>query len=188
LTINVSQKERIKILKQSTLFCKKREKREREREREREERNCQTSNIYRLLTRFCFFLSWNLTKQISLFFFFWLMWVLDRGPEWRESNLTVLCLLIFIILISYIIIFYTIFKLSIMENHPSQNPTNKSLFFICFKGKNWKQGAEQDLEYIPYKNTTFQMQPTIPAGKYQRNNTFFNLSFHWKVIIGYDIC
>ncbi len=42
--------------------------------------------------------------------------VRDQGPDQRESNLTVLCLLIIIILISYIII-----KLLIVENHPSQN-------------------------------------------------------------------
>ncbi len=44
-------------------------------------------------------------------FFFWLKQVLDRGPEQRESKLTVLCPLIIIILISYIIIYYIIIKL-----------------------------------------------------------------------------
>jgi hypothetical protein len=38
------------------------------------------------------------------FLFFWFKRVLDRGPEHRESKLTVLCLLIIIILISYIIL------------------------------------------------------------------------------------
>jgi hypothetical protein len=52
---------------------------------------------------------------------FWFMRVLDRGPGQRESKLTVLCPLIIIIFISYIIIFYIIIKLLIMENHPSQN-------------------------------------------------------------------
>ena len=37
--------------------------------------------------------------------FFWCKRVLDLGPEQRESKLTVLCLLIIIILISYIIIY-----------------------------------------------------------------------------------
>jgi hypothetical protein len=38
--------------------------------------------------------------------FFWFKRVLDRAPEQRESKLTVLCLLILIILISYIIMYY----------------------------------------------------------------------------------
>jgi hypothetical protein len=53
--------------------------------------------------------------------FFWFNWVLDQGPEQRESKLTVLYQLFIIILISYIIIYYIIIKLLIMENHPSQN-------------------------------------------------------------------
>ncbi len=58
--------------------------------------------------------------------------VLDRGPERKESNETVLGLVIIIILISYII-----FILLIMENHPSrnqeQNSTDRDLRFgeIC---------------------------------------------------------
>jgi hypothetical protein len=40
--------------------------------------------------------------------YFWFKRVLDRGPEQRESKLTVLCLLIIIILISYIVIYYII--------------------------------------------------------------------------------
>ncbi len=36
--------------------------------------------------------------------FFWFKQVADRGPEQREPDMTVLCLLIIIILISYIII------------------------------------------------------------------------------------
>jgi hypothetical protein len=43
--------------------------------------------------------------------FFWFKRVLDRGPEQRESKMTVLCPLIIIILISYIIIYYIIIKL-----------------------------------------------------------------------------
>jgi hypothetical protein len=60
---------------------------------------------------------------------------LDRGPERRESKLTVLCPMIIIILISYIIIYYIIIKLLIMENHPSQNRKRNSLqqLFIFFK-------------------------------------------------------
>ncbi len=51
--------------------------------------------------------------------FFWFKRVPDSVPEQRESNLTVLYLLIIIILISYIII--KSFNNLIMENHPSQN-------------------------------------------------------------------
>ncbi len=36
----------------------------------------------------------------SKYSFFWFKWVLDRGPEQRESKMTVLCLLITIILIN----------------------------------------------------------------------------------------
>jgi len=50
------------------------------------------------------------------------MQVLDRGPEQRESNLTVLCPPIIIISISYIII-----KLLIMENHPTWDQKWNSL-------------------------------------------------------------
>ncbi len=39
---------------------------------------------------------------------FWFKQVLDRGPEQRESKMTVLCPLIIIIFISYIIIYYII--------------------------------------------------------------------------------
>ncbi len=45
--------------------------------------------------------------QQTMCVLFWLKRVLDRGPEHRESKMTVLCPLIIIILI--------------MENHPSQN-------------------------------------------------------------------
>jgi hypothetical protein len=50
----------------------------------------------------------NLIKyfRINSAQFYWLMRVPDRGPEQRESNLTVLCPLIIIILISYIILYY----------------------------------------------------------------------------------
>ncbi len=58
--------------------------------------------------------------------FFWFKRVLDRGPEQRESKLTVLCLLIIQKLISYIIIYYIIFKLLIMETHPSRNQKRNS--------------------------------------------------------------
>ncbi len=51
--------------------------------------------------------------------FFWFKWVLDQGPEQRESKLTVLCPLIIMILIGKIIIYYIIIELLIMENHPS---------------------------------------------------------------------
>ncbi len=59
--------------------------------------------------------------------FFWFNRVLDRGPEQRESKLTVLSPLNIIILISFIIIYYIIIKLLIMENHPSQNWKRNSL-------------------------------------------------------------
>jgi hypothetical protein len=52
---------------------------------------------------------------------YWFKRVLHRGPEQRESKLTVLCLLIIVILISYIILYYIIIKLLITENHPSGN-------------------------------------------------------------------
>ncbi len=64
----------------------------------------------------------------NVFFFFWFKRVLDCGPEQRESKLTVLCLLIIIILISYIII-----ELLTMENHPSQNWKQNSLKFCLQK-------------------------------------------------------
>ncbi len=57
--------------------------------------------------------------DVNGFIFFWFKRVLDRGPEERESKLTVLCLLIITILISYIIKYHIIIKLLIMENHPS---------------------------------------------------------------------
>jgi hypothetical protein len=58
--------------------------------------------------------------------FFSFKWVLDQGPEQRESKMTVLCPLITIILISYIIIYYIINKLLIMENHPIRNQKRNS--------------------------------------------------------------
>jgi len=61
----------------------------------------------------------DLKSLFCYFAFFWFKWVLDQGPEQRESNWTVLCLLIIIILISYIII--KLLNKLIMENHPSQN-------------------------------------------------------------------
>jgi hypothetical protein len=60
------------------------------------------------------------TLQIHKCFVFLVKRVLDLGPDQRESNENVLCLLIIIILISYIITYITI-KLLIVENHPSQN-------------------------------------------------------------------
>jgi hypothetical protein len=63
--------------------------------------------------------------------FFLFLRVLDRGPEQRESKLTVLCLLIIIILTGFIIIFYVIIKLLIMENHPSLNQIWKSAEHCC---------------------------------------------------------
>jgi hypothetical protein len=57
--------------------------------------------------------------------FFWFERVMDRGPEQRESNKTVLYLQIIKILISYIII-----QLLIMKNHPSRNWKQNSQWFI----------------------------------------------------------
>ncbi len=69
--------------------------------------------------------------------FYLFKWGLGRGPEQRESKMTVLCLLINIILICYIIIYYIIIKLLIMENHPSQkrkwNSLTKMFFFFSFR-------------------------------------------------------
>ncbi len=62
-----------------------------------------------------------LVQKVIKTVFFLFKRVLNQGPEWKESKLTVLCPLIIIILISYIIIYYIIIKLLIMENHPSQN-------------------------------------------------------------------
>jgi len=59
--------------------------------------------------------------NVLALFFFWFKRVLDRGPEQREPKFTVLCLLIIIILISYIIGYYIVIKLLIMENYPSRN-------------------------------------------------------------------
>jgi hypothetical protein len=53
--------------------------------------------------------------------------VLGPGSEQRVSKLTVLSPLNIIILISFIIIYYIIIKLLIMENHPSQNWKRNSL-------------------------------------------------------------
>jgi hypothetical protein len=76
----------------------------------------QTSVLFLICT-----LSYFLILLCSIYTtgFFWFKQVLDRGPEQRESKLTVLCLLIIIKLISYITIYYIIIKLLIMENHPS---------------------------------------------------------------------
>jgi hypothetical protein len=77
----------------------------------------------------------------------WFKRVLDRGPEQRESNLTVLCPLIIIILISYIIIYYIIIKLLIMENHPSRNRKRNSQWVIVLKVM-----APNFLSIFPQKN------------------------------------
>jgi hypothetical protein len=63
--------------------------------------------------------------------FFGIKRVLERGPEQRESKLTVLCPLIIIILISYIIMYCIIIKLLIMENHPSRNGKRNSKEQCC---------------------------------------------------------
>ncbi len=61
------------------------------------------------------------TELITAFLVFWFKRILDRGPEQRESKLTVLCQVIIIILISYVILYYFIIKLLIMQSHPSRN-------------------------------------------------------------------
>ncbi len=68
------------------------------------------------------------SKKCNLWFF-WLKQVLDRGPEQRESKLTVLCTLIIIILISYIIIYYII----INYGEPSQQKRETELNAICLQ-------------------------------------------------------
>jgi hypothetical protein len=50
----------------------------------------------------------NLSNSICLF---WFKQVLDQGREQRDSKLTVRCLRIIIILISYIIMYYIIIEL-----------------------------------------------------------------------------
>ncbi len=67
--------------------------------------------------------------SFNYFFFFFGLSRFRADTQKKESNLTVLCLLIFIILIGYIII-----KLSNMENHPSQNQKwNSFLFCLPFQ-------------------------------------------------------
>ncbi len=61
--------------------------------------------------------------------FFWFKRVLDRAPEQRESKLTVLCPLIFILLISYIIMYYFI----INYGEPSKPKPETKLFLECFE-------------------------------------------------------
>ncbi len=83
----------------------------------------------------CDQIGWNLATfylnmgNSSKHVFFWFKRVLSRGPEQRESKLTVLCPLIIIILISYII-YYIIIKLLIMENHPSRNWKQNFTWFV----------------------------------------------------------
>jgi hypothetical protein len=87
----------------------------------------------------CFAMLWIVKEisTISIFFpimvknIVWFKRVLDRSPEQRESKMAVLCPLITIIFISYIIIYYNIIKLLIMEDHPSQN--RKQSFSNCDK-------------------------------------------------------
>ena len=63
---------------------------------------------------------------------FWFKRVLDRGPEQRESKMTVLCPLIIIILISYIIVSFIIMKLLnyyiIYYGEPSQPKLETELY------------------------------------------------------------
>jgi len=73
----------------------------------------------------------NVTIYLKLLILFWFKRVQDRGPEQRESKLTVLCPLIIIILISYITIYRIIIKLLIMENHPRQNQKQNFFDFCC---------------------------------------------------------
>ncbi len=84
-----------------------------------------------------------MNRQWNKFYFFfvfvfWFKRVLDRGREQRESNLTVLCQLIIIILISYILMYYIIMKLLIVENHPSRNRKRNSrlIFVFVFVSRN----------------------------------------------------
>ncbi len=88
---------------------------------ERSQKKSQTSLIKLFLQFYSFQVPAVAGFEPSNLSFFWFKQVLDRGPEQRESKLTVLCLLIIIILIIKIIIYYIIIKLLIMENHPSRN-------------------------------------------------------------------
>jgi hypothetical protein len=95
-------------------------------------------------------------------FFFGFKRVLDRGPEQRASKLTVLCMLIFIILISHIIIYYVIIKLLIMENHPSQNPNSpfEMFWFICLNIVICKKIIWEYGKYYTDNNDTFKRPTT----------------------------
>ncbi len=94
----------------------------------------------------CFAMLWIVKEisTISIFFpimvknIVWFKRVLDRRPEQRESKMTVLCPLITKILISYIITYYIIIILLIMENHPIQNWKRNSKNH-CFS--NWDKSA-----------------------------------------------
>jgi hypothetical protein len=72
-----------------------------------------------------FTLTWATVQNM----FFWFKQVLGRGPEQRESKLTVLCPLIIILLIDYII-YYIIIELLIMENPPSRNWKQNFTWFV----------------------------------------------------------
>ncbi len=70
--------------------------------------------------------------------FFLFKRVLDRGPEQRESKLTVLCPLIYTVLVSYIMIYYIIIKLLdylLQRTIPAEtgNGTLKHFVFINYQ-------------------------------------------------------
>jgi hypothetical protein len=91
---------------------------------------CWVSSVWPDWAKFGHLATFYLNMATVRNIFFWFKQVLDRGPEQRESKLTVLCPLIIRILISYIIIYYIIFKLLIMENHPSQNWKRNFTWFV----------------------------------------------------------
>jgi hypothetical protein len=73
---------------------------------------------------------------LKFFFFFLVKRVLGWGPEWREPNRAVLCLLIVIILISYIIIY----NHSIINYvQPIQPKTETEHYINCFAFFNLNQ-------------------------------------------------
>ncbi len=63
--------------------------------------------------------------------------VLERGPEQRESKMTVLCLLITTILISYIIYYIIIELLNYLlwKNIPAETGNGTTLLYQCLKNQ-----------------------------------------------------
>ncbi len=87
-------------------------------------------------------------------------WVLDRGPEQRESKLTVLFLLIIIIFISYIIIYYIIIKFQIIiYGVPSQPKPETELLslWLCFGWWSYEGTPDPDPIITLYQTIRFHL-------------------------------